>query len=85
VGVVSRFQIPPDLSVAQVVEHTPTFFYMTTIAQRVEQSLGTMVCRWFDSIFSRKVNRNLVGDGTMNLFVVKYRRVRDPNGKKVKN
>ena len=80
-GVVSRFQIPPDLSVAQVVEHTPTFFYMTTIAQRVEQSLGTMVCRWFDSISSHKnINHNLAEDGTTNLFVVKYRRVRGPDG-----
>ena len=61
-GVVSRFQIPPDLSVAQVVEHTPTFFYMTTIAQRVEQSLGTMVCRWFDS---NNRNRNDQGLATM--------------------
>ena len=32
-GVVSRFQIPPDLSVAQMVEHTPTFFLYGIIAQ----------------------------------------------------
>lgn len=59
-GVVSRFQIPPDSSVAQMVEHTPTFFYMTTIAQQVEQLLGTIVCRWFDSISSH--NNELLCD-----------------------
>lgn len=51
-------------------------------------TIGTKVGTNADSptlLIKKNINHNLVGDGTTNLFVVKYRRVRDPDGKKVKN
>lgn len=48
-GVVSRFQIPPDLSVAQVVEHTPTFFlndYDSSAGRAIIGNNGVPVVRF---------------------------------------